>query len=65
MWSCLTDFAGIGEFFPKETTSSEVSPEKPGPSVASAHPSVSSEEQEIEGIEELREDWRICTVILL
>ncbi|CAH3177941.1 unnamed protein product [Porites lobata] len=47
---------GIGEFFPKETTSSEVSPEKPGPSVASAHPGVSSEEQEIEGIEKLRED---------
>lgn len=65
MWSSLIDFVGIGEFFPKETTSSEVSPEKPGPSVASAHPGVSPEEQQIEGIEKLREDWRICTVMLL
>lgn len=47
---------GIGDFFAKETSSRKVSPDKPGPSVASAHPGVSSEEQEIEGIEELRED---------
>ena len=53
---CFIEFAGIGDFFAKETSSRKVSPDKPGPSVASAHPGVSSEEQEIEGIEELRED---------
>jgi len=43
---------GIGEFFSKENSSTEVSPEKPGPSVASEHPGVSSEEQGIEEIED-------------
>jgi len=49
-------FSGIGDFFPKENTSSEVSPEKPGPSVASECPGTSSEAQGIEGIEAIVED---------
>ncbi|XP_020628848.1 PCNA-associated factor-like [Orbicella faveolata] len=47
---------GIGDFFPKDSTSSEVSPEKPGPSVANECPGTSSEAQGIEGIEEIVED---------
>lgn len=52
----ITSFAGIGDFFPKENSSNEVSPEKPGLSVANEHPGTSSEEQGIEGIEEIVED---------
>lgn len=53
---CITSFAGIGDFFPKENSSNEVSPEKSGLSVANEHPGTSSEEQGIEGIEEIVED---------
>lgn len=47
---------GIGDFFPKDNTSSEVSTEKPSSSVASECPGTSSEPQGIEGIEEIVED---------
>ena len=49
-------FSGIGDFFPKDDASSEVSPEKPSPSVANECPGTSSEAQGIEGIEEIVED---------
>lgn len=49
-------FSGIGDFFPKDNTSSEVSTEKPSSSVASECPGTSSEPQGIEGIEEIVED---------
>ncbi len=52
----ITSFTGIGDFFPKENPSNEISPEKPGSSVANEHPGTSSEEQGIEGIEEIVED---------
>lgn len=45
---------GIGDFFPKDNTSSES--EKPGPSVATGCPGTSTEAQGIEGIEEIVED---------
>ncbi|KAL9987575.1 hypothetical protein ACROYT_G001909 [Oculina patagonica] len=47
---------GIGDFFPKENPSNEISPEKPTSSVANERPGTSSEEQGIEGIEEIVED---------
>ena len=49
-------FSGIGDFFPKDNASSEVSTEKPGPSVGNECPGTSSEPQGIEGIEEIVEN---------
>lgn len=54
--TCITSFTGIGDFFPKDSSSNEVSPEKPGSSVANERPGTSSEEPGIEGIEEIVED---------
>jgi len=48
--------SGIGDFFPKDNTSSEVSPEKSSQSVLNECPGTSSEAQGIEGIEEIVED---------
>ncbi|KAJ7371524.1 hypothetical protein OS493_024864 [Desmophyllum pertusum] len=49
---------GIGDFFAKDesSTGNEISPEKPGPSVSSEQPGMSSEELEIEGIKPIEED---------